>query len=107
MLLQMALFLSFLWLSYIPLYICTTSFFIHSSVDGHLRYFHGSAIADSTATNTGGMYLFKLCLFFLSWIYAPGVGFLDHMATIFRFFKASPYCSSPQWLYQFTVPPTV
>ena len=58
MLLQMALFLSFLWLSYIPLYICTTSFFIHSSVDGHLACFHVLPIANSTAL--GCMYLFKL-----------------------------------------------
>ena len=36
MLLQMALFQSFLWLGSIPLYICTHSFFIPSSVDGHM-----------------------------------------------------------------------
>ena len=39
-------------------------FFIHSSVDGHLYYFHVSAIVNSAATNIRGMYLFKLCFFF-------------------------------------------
>ena len=42
----------FLWLSSIPLYICT-SFFIHSSVDGHLGYFHVLAIVNSAAMYIG------------------------------------------------------
>ena len=42
MLLQMALFHSFLWLSSIPLYIYTTSSL--SSVDGHLGCFHVCAM---------------------------------------------------------------
>ena len=33
--LKMALFHSFLWFNNIPLYTCATSFFFHSSVDGH------------------------------------------------------------------------
>ena len=36
----------------------------------------------------------------------PGVGLQDHMINLFLFFKEPP-CSSPQWLYQFTFPPTV
>ena len=41
---------SFLWLSNIPLCIY---FFIHSSVDGHLGFFHVLAIVNSAAMNTG------------------------------------------------------
>ena len=47
MLLQRALFRSFLWLSNIPLYICTTSSL--SSVDGHLGCFHVLTIVNSAA----------------------------------------------------------
>ena len=43
---------SFLWLSSIPLYICT-SFFIHLSVDGHLGCFHVLAIIKRAAMNIG------------------------------------------------------
>ena len=46
----------------IPLYICTTSFFIHSSVDGYLGCFHVWAIVNSVA-NIGCMYLVKKYLF--------------------------------------------
>ena len=51
MFLQMASFYSFLWLSNIPLYIWTTAFFIHSSVDGNLGCFHVLAIVNSDAVN--------------------------------------------------------
>ena len=44
---------SFLWLSNIPLCICTTASFIHSSVDRHLGCFHVLAIVDSAAVNNG------------------------------------------------------
>ena len=36
----------------------------------------------------------------------PIVGMWGHMVDLFLVFKESPY-SSPQWLYQFTFPPTV
>ena len=53
MLLQMALFHSFLWLSNIPLYISISIsiyvFFIHLFVDGHLGCIHVLAIVNSAA----------------------------------------------------------
>ena len=51
MLLQMALFHSFLWLSNIPLCIYNHIFFIHSPVDGRLACFHVLAIVNSAAMN--------------------------------------------------------
>ena len=59
MLLQIELFHSFLWLSNIPLYMWVFVvsmchiFFIHSSVNGHLGYFHALAILNSNAMKTG------------------------------------------------------
>ena len=67
MLLQMAIFHSFLWLSSIPLYICTTSsLFIH--VDGHLGCFHVllAVIVNSAAMNIGVHISFRIRVFVFS-----------------------------------------
>ena len=58
MLLQMALFHSFLWLSSIPLYICTT--YIYSSVNGCLGCFRVLAIVNSAAVNIGVHISFRI-----------------------------------------------
>ena len=60
-------------------------FFIHSSVDWHLGSFYALTIVNSTAVGTG-VYLFELqlCLDI-----NPGVGLLDHVATIFLVFKGT------------------
>ena len=61
MLLQMALFHFFKWLSSTPLCICTI-FFICSSVDRHLDCFHVLAIVDRAAMNTGLHVSFQLIM---------------------------------------------
>ena len=52
MLLQMALFHSFLWLLFHCMYIYHI-FFIHLPVDGHLGYFHVLAFVNSASVNIG------------------------------------------------------
>ena len=70
MLLQMALFHSFLWLSNAPLYIYIHIyhiFFIHSYVDGHLGCFLVLAIVNSTVMNIEVHVSFEIMVFL--WIY--------------------------------------
>ena len=52
----------------------------------------------------GCMYLFKLV--FLLFGYLPCRELLGHMVALFLVFEKPPYCF-PQWLHQFTFPPTV
>ena len=64
--LQIPQFRFFLWLSNIPLYTCHI-FFMHSSVDGHLGYFHVLALVNSAAVNivvhdSFGIMVFSGCM---------------------------------------------
>ena len=54
--------------------------FIHSSVDGHLGFFHVLANMNITTMNSRCTYLFELELFPNIF---PGMGLLDHMVTLF------------------------
>ena len=79
------------------------NFFIHSSVDGQLGCFHFLAIVNSAVMNKGIHVSLSISV---SSGYMPGTGIAGHMVVLFLVFKESPYCL-PQWLHQFTFPPTV
>ena len=66
MLLQMALFHSYLWLNRVPLHICImSSLFIHNlSVTGHLGCFRFLAIVSSSTMNVGVHVYFQIMFFF-------------------------------------------
>ena len=80
------------------------SFFIHSSINGHLGCFHVLAVVNSAAVNNGIHVSFSTLV---PSGYMPRSGIVGHMVVLFIvFFKESPY-HLPKWLYQFTFPPIV
>ena len=86
MLLQMALFHSFLWLNSILDIYCI--FLIHSSVDGRLGCYHILAVVDSPAVNIGVHVCFCIIV---AWIYVqewdrcnPGKFKVEVLVLIFR-----------------------
>ena len=76
--------------------------FIHSSVSGNLGCFHVLAIVNSAAVNNGIHVSFSILV---SSGYMPRIAG-SYGGFIPSFFKESLY-HLPQWLYQFTFPPTV
>ena len=81
MLVQMALFHSFLWPNNILLYL--NHIFIHSSVVGHLGCFQVLAIVNRAAVNIGVHIFFE---FWFSLDICPGVRMLDHGVALFLVF---------------------
>ena len=100
MLLQMALFHSFLGVSTIPLCVCVCVcvcvyriFFICSSVDRHLGCFYVLAVVNSAAMNIGVHVSFLIRVFIFSgYITRSGIAG-SYSSSIFSFFKEPPYCS--------------
>ena len=79
--LQMAHFGCSLWLNNISLYLI---FFIHSSIDGHLGYFHVLVVVNCASVNTWVHVPFWIMVFFH--IICPGVEILGEMVVLFLVF---------------------
>ena len=83
----------------------TSSFFIHSSVDGYLGCSQILVIVKSAALNVGVHVSFQISVC-VSFGYIPSSGVAgSYCSSGFRFFWEPPYCF-PQWLYPSTFLPT-
>ena len=73
----------FLWLNNILYIYIHHIFFLHSSVNGHLVFFHVLAFVNSGAMNIGVHLSFQSMLFLDR---VPGVGLQDYMVALFLVF---------------------
>ena len=90
MLLQLALFRPFLWLSHIP---CIYVPHLYSSVDGHLGCFHVLAIVN-TAVSIGVREAFQTACFSAN---VSRSGIAGHMVALFLVFKGTSILFSIVW----------
>ena len=80
-------FILFLWLCSIPLYVYTTSSYIHSSIDGHLGCFHILGIVNCAAMNMGVHVSFQSSVF-IFFRYVLRSGFAgSYESSIFSFLR--------------------
>ena len=80
-------------------------FFILSSVDGHLGSSHILVIVSNATMNTGVHVSFQISVF-VFFRYIPRSGIAESYGSSIFSFEKLPY-SFPQWLHQFTSPPTM
>ena len=69
------------------LYIYTTFFFIHSSIDGYLGWFHVSAIENNAAVNMGVQIFFQVSVFVYFWKIPRSRIAGSYGSSIFKFLK--------------------
>ena len=76
----------FLWLSNIPLHICTTASLSIQTIHGHLGCFHVLAVVNSASVNIGVHVFFFFFQFWFPQGLWPVVGLLDHIVVLFLVF---------------------